>query len=227
MTIKEIINAVRWSIDDETRTEAAIADGGDDVYTDNIIRSKIGDALHWLSVTAPSSIILTDPKKAQQTATTDGTLKIEAYDDTFDIGKITLPTNIDVLAVCRVRCLGWNKGVVPVDDTEDSALMMFDETSAGTVDRPQAVLMRESPAVILVQPKGLSATVSYISVPNNVSIDDTTDDNTDISVPQGMRSAFVYYIAYLLLTAFGDARAQSMLSVAVVELGGTSNNTSA
>ena len=225
MTIKDIIKAVRWSIDDETRTEAAIADEGDDVYTDNIIKSKINDALHWLSVTAPSSILLTDPKKAQQTSTTDDTLKIEDYTDGGDwgIGKITLPSDIDVLSVCRVRCSGWNKGVAPVDDTDDSALMMFDETSAGTADRPQAVLMRESPAVVLVQPKGDKATVSYVSVPSNVEISDTTTDETDISIPKGMRGAFVYYIAYLLLTAFGDARAQSMLAVAIAELGVTTN----
>ena len=225
MTIKDIIKAVRWSIDDETRAEAAIADEGDDVYTDNIIKSKINDALHWLSVTAPSSILLTDPKKAQQTSTTDDTLKIEDYTDGGDwgIGKITLPSDIDVLSVCRVRCSGWNKGVAPVDDTDDSALMMFDETSAGTADRPQAVLMRESPAVVLVQPKGDKATVSYVSVPSNVEISDTTTDETDISIPKGMRGAFVYYIAYLLLTAFGDARAQSMLAVAIAELGVTTN----
>lgn len=225
MTIKDIIKAVRWSIDDETRTEAAIADEGDDAYTDNIIKSKINDALHWLSVTAPSSILLTDPKKAQQTSTTDDSLKIEDYTDGGDwgIGKITLPSDIDVLSVCRVRCDGWNKGVAPVDDTDDSALMMFDETSAGTADRPQAVLMRESPAVVLVQPKGEKATVSYVSVPGNVEISDTTTDDTDISIPKGMRGAFVYYIAYLLLTAFGDARAQSMLAVAIAELGVTTN----
>lgn len=225
MTIKDIIKAVRWSIDDETRTEAAIADAGDDAYTDNIIKSKISDALHWLSVTAPSSILLTDPKKAQQTSTTAHTLQIEDYTDGGDwgIGKITLPSDVDILSVCRVRCSGWNKGVAPVEDTDDSALMMFDETSAGTADRPQAVLMRESPAVVLVQPKGEKATVSYVSVPSGVEIDDTTTDNTDISIPKGMRGAFVYYIAYLLLTAFGDARAQSMLAVAIAELGVTTN----
>lgn len=227
MTVKEIIKAVRWSIDDETRTEAAIADSGDDLYTDNIIKSKISDALHWLSVTAPSSTILSDPKKAQQTSTTDSTLAIEDFTECgeFGIGKITLPSDIDVLSVCRVRCSGWNKGVAPVDDTEDSALMMFDETSAGTADRPQAVLMRESPAAILVQPKGDKATVSYVSVPSNVEVDDTTSDEADISIPKGMRGAFVYYIAYLLLVAFGDNRSQTMLQVAISELGATATNT--
>lgn len=224
MTIKEIIKAVRWSIDDETRTEAAIADNGDDVYTDNIIRSKINDALHWLSVTAPSSAILTDPEKAQQTSTTDDSLKIESYDDDLNIGKITLPASVDVLSVVRVRCEGWYKGVAPVDDTEDDALMMFDDTAAGTKDRPQAVLMRESPAVLLVQPKGDKATVSYVSVPNNADVSESTDESTDVSIPKGMRGAFVYYIAYLLLTAFGDARSQTMLQVAYNELGVTTSS---
>ncbi len=219
MTIKEIIESVRWSIDDETRSEAAIADNGDDVYTDNIIRSKINDALHWLSVMAPSSAILSDSKKAQQTSTTDNTLKVEVYDDERNIGKITLPGDADILSVTRVRCAGWYKGVTPVDDTDDNALMMFDETAAGTVDRPQAVLMRESPALLLVQPTGSTATVSYVSIPNNVEVSDNTSETTDVSIPKGMRGAFVYYIAYLLLTAFGDARSQTMLQVAYNELG--------
>lgn len=212
MTVSEIIKQVRWCIDEESNNTSDITDEKDDIYMDNIIRAKINDALHWLAITAASSSVLSDSKLI---GTTTSTIKVTDYDATRNIGVITMDENTEVINISRVRGDSWYKAVAPVEDTEDEALMMFDDTSMGTVDRPQAAIMRETPIRILLQPKTTEAVISYVGLPKNVN----TDSETEISVPDKLKNAFVYYIAFLLLSAYDDTKASQMYTIALQQLG--------
>ena len=215
MTVSEIIKTVRWCIDEEscnTSDMADVIDEKDDSYMDNIIRSKINDALHWLAITAASSSVLSDSKKIDGTSST---ISVSDYDETRNIGVIEMDENIDVVNISRIRGDGWFKAVTPIEDTDDGALMMFDATSMGTVDRPQAVIMRETPIKILLQPKTTTAVISYVGLPKNIN----TDSTTDVSVPDKLKNAFVYYLAFLLLSAYDDTKANQMYTIAMQQLG--------
>ena len=212
MTVSEIIKQVRWCIDEESNNTSDLTDERDDLYMDNIIRAKINDALHWLAITAASSSVLSDSKLI---GTTTSTIKVTDYDATRNIGVITMDENTEVINISRVRGDSWYKAVAPVEDTEDEALMMFDNTSMGTVDRPQAAIMRETPIRILLQPKTTEAVISYVGLPKNVN----TDSATEVSVPDKLKNAFVYYIAFLLLSAYDDTKASQMYTIALQQLG--------
>lgn len=215
MTVPEIIKAVRWCIDEESNNTSDIADvidEKDDSYMDNIIRAKINDALHWLAITASSSSVLSDSK---QLGTTTTTIAVSDYDTTRNIGVIQMDNNTEVINVARVRGEGWFKAVIPVEDTSDEALMMFDSTSMGTIDRPQAAIMRESPIRILMQPKTDTVTISYVGLPKNVE----TVGSADIAIPDKLKNAFIYYIAFLLLSAYDDSKASQMYTIALQQLG--------
>ena len=214
MSIEEIIKAVRWCIDEESNNTSEIADEKDDLYMDNIIKSKINDALHWIASTAASSPVLSDSKKVD--ATTSSTIKVESFDETRGIGAITMPSDTEVINISRVRGEGWFKAVTPVEDTDDEALMMFDDTAKGTVDRPLATIMRENPIRILLQPIPDNAVISFVGVPKNVSI---TSDATDVAIPDKLSNAFIYYLAFLLLSAYDDTKANQMYTIALQQLG--------
>lgn len=214
MSIEEIIKAVRWCIDEESNNTSEITDEKDDLYMDNIIKSKINDALHWVAITAASSPVLSDSKKVD--ATTTSTIKVESFDDTRGIGAITMPSDTDVINISRVRGKGWFKAVTPVEDTGDEALMMFDDTAKGTADRPLATIMRENPIRILLQPIPDEAVISFVGVPKNVSI---TSDTTDVAIPDKLSNAFIYYLAFLLLSAYDDTKANQMYTIALQQLG--------
>lgn len=214
MSIEEIIKAVRWCIDEESNNTSEITDEKDDLYMDNIIKSKINDALHWIAITAASSPVLSDSKKVD--ATTSSTFKVESFDDTRGIGAITMPSNTEVINISRVRGDGWFKAVTPVEDTDDEALMMFDDTAKGTIDRPLATIMRENPISILLQPIPDNAVISFVGVPKNVSI---TSDTTDVAIPDKLSNAFIYYLAFLLLSAYDDTKANQMYTIALQQLG--------
>ena len=214
MKIEDIIKQVRWCIDEESNNTSAITDEKDDTYMDNIIKSKINDALHWLAITAASSPVLSDSKKVD--ATTTSTIKVEEYVAEKGIGIITMPSDTEVINISRVRGKGWFKAVVPVEDTDDEALMMFDESAMGTADRPQASIMRENPIKILLQPKPEEAVISFVGVPKNVSI---SSSDTDVAIPDKLSNAFIYYLAFLLLSAYNDTKATQMYTIAMQQLG--------
>lgn len=213
MKIEDIIKQVRWCIDEESNNTSAITDEKDDTYMDNIIKSKINDALHWIAITAASSPVLADSKKVD--ATTTSKVKVEDYDAEKGIGVITMDSNTEIINISRVRGKGWFKAVTPVEDTDDESLMMFDDTAKGTIDRPQATIMRENPIRILLQPKPEEAVISFVGVPKNVSISSTTD----VAIPDKLSNAFIYYLAFLLLSAYNDTKATQMYTIAMQQLG--------
>ena len=214
MKVEDIIKAVRWCIDEESNNTSEITDEKDDLYMDNIIKSKINDALHWIAITAASSPVLSDSKKVD--ATTSSTIKVGSFDETRGIGVITMPSDTEVINISRVRGNGWFKAVTPVEDTDDEALMMFDDTAKGTADRPLATIMRENPIRILLQPNPEKAVISFVGVPKNVSV---TSDATDVAIPDKLSNAFIYYLAFLLLSAYDDTKANQMYTIALQQLG--------
>jgi len=225
MTVDEIIKQVRFCIDEESNNTSSLADvidEKDDSYMDNIIKAKIPDALHWIAVTATSSAVLSNSKETSKKAdssnpSTSTDMEVKAFEGSDTIGIVEMPSNISVFNINRVRATGWHKAVVPVEDTSDDALLMFDETAMGTIDRPQAAIMRTTPLKLLVQPKAATITVSYVGVPTVISKDNDETESVDIS--DNFKSSLIYYLAFLLLSAYDDSKANQMYNIALQMLG--------
>ena len=225
MTVDEIIKKVRFCIDEESNNTSSLADvidEKDDSYMDNIIKAKIPDALHWIAVTATSSAVLSNSKETSKKAdssnpSTSTDMEVKAFEGSDTIGIVEMPSNISVFNINRVRATGWHKAVVPVEDTSDDALLMFDETAMGTIDRPQAAIMRTTPLKLLVQPKAATITVSYVGVPTVISKDNDETESVDIS--DNFKSSLIYYLAFLLLSAYDDSKANQMYNIALQMLG--------
>lgn len=212
MTISEIINKVKWCIDHETHEDAKLADNGEDSYMDNIIRAKINDARRWFAVATSQSVTLSSSPSSSSSSVT--TLTITPYRGFPGIATITIPLSLSTVTLTRVRLSSWHKAAIPILDTSDDAMLMFDETAKGTADRPLATVMQGSPTRILVQPYTSTDTaeIVYIGIASDI---DTSSDDTTVDIPIIHESAFIYYIAYLLLTAYQDPRAQAMFAIAV------------
>ena len=230
MTVTEIIKAVRWCIDEESNNNSSMADvidEKDDLYMDNIIKSQIPDALHWIAITATASSVLSSSTVVTETeekkdSTTTPTATIETFDSERKIGIITMPSNVSVFNVNRVRANGWYKAVVPVEDTDDEALEMYDDSACGTVDRPIAAIMRVTPLQILIQPMptgdSKQVTISYVGIPTGT----TTESGSEfVDIPEAFKSAFIHYLAFLLLSAYDDTKATQMYTIALQQLGAT------
>lgn len=225
MKVDEIIKQVRLRIDEESNNSSYVSDEKDDEYMDNIIKESIPDALHWIAITAASSSILsssskTEKKNGNQAASTTTTMKVEQFEGNPNIGLITMPENMTVFNVNRVRAKGWHKAVIPMEDTDDAEAEMFDDTAIGTVEKPMAAIMRVTPLQLLVQPKPTDdeVTISYVGVPNSITTD-SDDGSQSVEISETFKSSFIYYLAYLLLSAYEDTKASLMYTIALQQLG--------
>lgn len=180
---------------------------------DNIIRAKINDARRWLAIaTSQSTTLTSSPSSSSSSGVT--TLTITPYKSFPDIAIITIPSPLSTVTLSRVRLSSWHKAAIPILDTSDDAMLMFDDTAKGTLNRPLATVMQGSPTRILVQPYTSTDTaeIVYIGIASDI---DTSSDDSTVDIPTIHESAFIYYIAYLLLTAYQDPRAQAMFAIAV------------
>jgi hypothetical protein len=112
-----------------------------------------------------------------------------------------------------------------IREDSDEYLQLRDEHGAtATVDRPQAALINTKTKKLEVWPStymnGTYETddtfeVTYVVMPtmNNISSSST------VNVPPMVETSFIYYIAYLVLLGYGDARAPRMLEVAFMNIG--------
>ena len=115
MNVSEIINRVRWAVDEE-KGYADYETG----YMDNIIKASIHDALVWVNTYADSSLLV-------GTSADSGYVKHETLKVVQD-GYLT-PTQ-SLLRIIRVRNTGWHKAVMtPVREDSEEYVMQADETA--------------------------------------------------------------------------------------------------
>lgn len=207
MKVSEIINRVRWAVDEEQ----GYADYETN-YMDNIIRASIHDALVWVNTYADSSLLV-------GTSADSGYVKHETLTVGTD-GYLT-PTN-SLLRIIRVRNTGWNNtgwnkaAMTPVREDSEEYVMQADETAKADASRPIVAIIETVPRKLQVFPskENDEVEVTYAYAPSI-----TVDDNSDISITSGAQGAFIYYLAYLLMIAYNDPRAGAMFSTAKMHAG--------
>ena len=200
MNVSEIINRVRWAVDEEK----GYADYETD-YMDNIIKASIHDALVWVNTYADSSLLV-------GTSADSGYVKHETLKVVQD-GYLT-PTQ-SLLRIIRVRNTGWHKAVMtPVREDSEEYVMQADETAKADASRPIVAIIESVPRKLQVFPGnvGDDVEVTYAYAPS-------VDDTSDIPITSGAQGAFIYYLAYLLMIAYNDARAGAMFSTAKMHAG--------
>lgn len=220
MEVGTIIEQVRWCIDEEKVNISLLAgiDENDDTYMDNIIKAKIMDALRWCLLYAPSELLADTGTAESDESFISSVANANNTDGPQTI--ITLPKGF--IRLVRVRLPGWHKAVrVPIEEDSDEYLMLSDNTACATIDRPVAALIRTNPMKLELWPgctqeQLRNLEISYVNYPN-FSLPESESDT--ISVPEKLKSAFIYYIAYLVMSAYNDTKAANMLNIAKMNLG--------
>lgn len=226
MTVDEIIKQVRLCIDEESCNTSSISDEKDDEYMDHIIKARIPDAIVWLSMNAParslviptnsSDDLVKDYDTSSQTKEADGLQYTRDWNVDNGIGCVTFPSD-HPLRLLRVRGCDWCKAIKqPYEEDSDEALFMYDDTAKGTPDRPLAVIVMGNPTRLLVQPNSESVSLSFVRY---LCFDPESDADADLPIPDSARSSFIYYLAYLLLSAYEDTKASLMYTIALQQLG--------
>ena len=218
MTVRDICYAVRWCYDEEPANEALIngADGDDINLMNNIIKAKLGDALRWLCLYAPPEQLSGAGEQGTISIIQDQVGTVPAN------GQIQLGYNL--IRLLRVRCTAWHravKGDSLISEDSDRYLQLYDPYGAtATDDRPQAAIIETAQKMVEVWPhhQGDDYQLTKLVMPQPDDLAALTPDST-VPIPPLLQTSFVYYIAFLTLSAYGDARAQVMLDIAKQNLG--------
>lgn len=230
MTIEGIIEAVRLCIDEEALNGSDLnydTGASDNALMDNIIKAKIGDALRWVCLYGPADLLSGCDETDVPSGTTAGVLV--DYNPTVEAvsgggGRITLPS--DFIKLARVRVDGWHRAIkVPVSEDSEEYLQLYDSYgAAATSDRPQAAIIDKAERELEVWPwsSGKTVDVTYVidteGETYNVTIGGVSVEK--IAIPPKSKTAFIYYLAFLLLSAYNDARSARMLEIAKMNLTG-------
>lgn len=211
--ISDIIASVRLCIDEKAGTTSSLSGISDDYSTmTDIIMDKLGDALRWMCLYGPAE---------QLSNGGTGTIKIikDLTSTTPDAnGRITLGT--DFIRLVRVKGKDWHRAIYGdtlIKEDSDEYLQLNDANGAtATADRPQAAIINKEAKMLEVWPStNTPYEVTVLAMPDLSNI--TT--STTIALPDTLKSSFIYYLAFLLCSAYGDERAPRMLEIAKMNLG--------
>jgi hypothetical protein len=216
MTIKSIINNVRWVLDEEKGQPDY-----ETVYMDNIIKSRINDALRWIIYNADTSLL-------DGSDTNDGTgciIQEELPSDvetkaTLDGAYVRMPS--DFVRLVRVKVTGWARAIhEPIAEDSEQYLMQSDAVAKADKTRPQAAIVSTLPNKIELFPtplEGDKVEITYAVTPGE--IDTSASEDTSFGIPPKLKTAFIYYLAYLVMIAYDDnSKANSMLATAKMNAG--------
>jgi hypothetical protein len=108
------------------------------------------------------------------------------------------------------------------EDSEEYIQLMDSYGAEATNDRPQAALIETAEKKVEVWPHAAGAKydLTKLVMPSAQDLDDATD-TTDVGIPPLLRTSFLYYLAFLVLSAYEDSRAPRMLEIAKMNLGVT------
>lgn len=216
MTIKSIIEQVRWSLDEEKGQPDY-----ETAYMDRIIKAKINDALRWVIYNADVNLL-------DGSDTNDGTGCVVQEElpsstetkATLEGAFINLP--LDFVRLIRVKVTGWARAIhTPVAEDSEEYLMQSDILAKADKSRPQAAIVKTCPNKIELFPTPLEddkVSITYAITPSE--IDTSIDEETSFGIPPKLKTAFIYYLAYLVMIAYDDtSKANSMLATAKMNAG--------
>lgn len=216
--VQHIYERVRWCFDEEALNIANLADvtNNDNTLMNNIIKDKIGDALRWICLYAPAEQL----SGGGSSGSDDIDIIVDDTGTVPENGRIALGANF--IRLIRVRCTDWHRAVMGeslLKEDSDEYLQLMDEYGAmATLDRPQAALIESAEKKVEVWPRAGSYELTKLVMPSMEDLSNLTD-TTPVNIPPLLEAAFIYYLAFLTLSAYADARAPRMLEIARLNLG--------
>ena len=228
MTLSDIYKNVRWCFDEESvngaNFDAASAYSFDGETTDtglmnNIIKAKLSDAIRWVCLFAPAEQLSGggDDTGTSLNIVVDETGKYSDANHRIKLGN-------DFIRLVRVRGNLWHRAVMGdsllKEDSDEYLQLMDSDGAAATKERPQAALIETAEKQVEVWPDMGAFELTKLRMPTASEIA-SLSDNSNVNIPPLLQTSFLYYLAFLVLSAYEDSRANSMLEIAKMNLGMT------
>ena len=219
----EIITRIRLIIDEVRMNDSDFEGGEDEKDLDTLIEGMALEALRFVNLNAPHELLAADGRRS----TMDAGYGVEpGIIPGTQIGVFSSVKNF--LRLVCARCSYWSK---PVYDVIQEGTPSWDKLSnkflTGTVEDPRVSVGKASTGlqiddydnvevrmycVPVIKEGSVIAEIYYMKQPN-------WDDEGKLRISYLLQDAFYYYLAYLVLMALGDQRAQIALQQAYPLMG--------
>ena len=195
--VDELVKEVRVTLDENQVENVYLQSGTDNMELDEIIRSKLPDAVRAIVEMCPVSLLNAD---ALTLADDDLTTNEDGS------GYVVLPN--DFLRLVSFKLASWNRAVTSVaEQGSPTDLMQRNTFTRGTPIKPICVLSHKADGKRVLEyftASGGNDTIERaLYVPNPSIV--TEDGNEKISIPHLLRAAIVNYCAGLTCFSRGDA----------------------
>lgn len=203
--ISDIIKSVKIAIDenDSAGINSILVADPDQLQLDELIRSKIVDAVRYIHQVAPSHRI--DGVTASATATISQS------------GKVTIPLPADFMRIVIFKMTGWTRPITdPISDTSPLYAMQHSKYTGikGGSEKPVAAITSVAGQKVLEgfsSPAGDSIEkLVYLPVPKI----EGTSPNETISICNQLLQPIIYQCAGLVAMTYKDELAKSLFEIA-------------
>ena len=203
--ISDIIKSVKIAIDenDSAGINSILVADPDQLQLDELIRSKIVDAVRYIHQVAPSHRI--DGVTASATATISQS------------GKVTIPLPADFMRIVIFKMTGWTRPITdPISDTSPLYAMQHSKYTGikGGSEKPVAAITSVAGQKVLEgfsSPTGDSIEkLVYLPVPKI----EGTSPNETISICNQLLTPVIYQCAGLVAMTYKDELAKSLFEIA-------------
>lgn len=202
--VEDIIRAVRITIDENGNETAYLNSISENMELNDIIRSKILDAVRVVEMSAPSNLLGEGCAFADSIGWTGTKGESDGY----------IPLPDDFMRLVSFQMSDWSYPVTgsQVLSDEDSLYAILKSPyrgSFGTPKKPAAVIVKYPIGLVLEffsSKDGNSAAVKrarYIPIPK------FSTDGTTVSICEKCEQSIIYYCAYLTLLSRGDEQSAS------------------
>lgn len=224
----EIITRIRLIIDEIRMNEGDFENGQDEKDLDTLVEGMALEALRFVNLNAPHELLAADAKLSAKD------VGYKTMGGLIAGTKIGVFSSVDkFLRLVCARCSHWSK---PVYDTIQEGTPSWDKLSnkylTGTVEDPRVSVGKSAEGATVeeydkaeirlyclpeVSTTPLIVEVYYMEQPE-------WDGDDNLRISYLLQDAFYYYLAYLVLMALGDQRAQIALQQAYPLMGLKANN---
>lgn len=205
----DIVSLVRRTLNEAQINESEFYSGADETEIDNLVKSRLLEALRFVNSTADPSLLEAD-KVVTSTTTT------RPVGD-FVCGVVSVS---GFLRIRSIRVDGWKKALTEaVYDDDASYQMQSDPYACGTPDRPVAYACEDLDGTKTIELYSLPSAdsrlrVEYMTVPDKVS-----DADGGVDVSDRVKEAYIYYLSFLVLTVLNDQHADDFLNLSMALMG--------
>lgn len=199
-----IVGDVQTCIDEIAANDAEWMLGQDAEEMDDIIKSKIYDAMRFVFLNADIGLLDLTWEEGDATAT-DNIVKVALSDD--------------VLRICYAKLDGWVRSLSePIIYTDKEYATLSNPITTGYPDNPKMAVNvgKEGRQLELYGASGsVHYTLGYMPEPKEVG--------GAYEIPEKVYRGVVYYTAGLTLLTYKDAHADALMNQAIVMIGAKTN----